>query len=182
MNQSAERMPSGAMSDEPAGVGDACERRNPLLETALFKQVSEEQARELVPYLHHEEYDKGEYIFTEGDTDQRMYVIQEGRVKLTRQSADKRVQLLSIHTRGELLGEIPVFDPQGGPRTANAVAMVDGTGWCGSTMTHCSRGSANTRAWPSTCCRCSRTVCAPITSALPIWCSAMCPAAWRRHC
>lgn len=78
MNQSAERMPSGAMSDEPAGVGDACERRNPLLETALFKQVSEEQARELVPYLHHEEYDKGEYIFTEGDTDQRMYVIQEG--------------------------------------------------------------------------------------------------------
>ena len=127
MNQSAERMPSGAMSDEPAGMGDARERRNPLLETALFKQVSEEQARELVPYLHHEEYDKGEYIFTEGDTDQRMYVIQEGRVKLTRQSVDKRVQLLSIHTRGELLGEIPVFDPQGGPRTANAVAMVDGT-------------------------------------------------------
>ena len=127
MNQSAERMPSGAMSDEPAGMGDARERRNPLLETALFKQVSEEQASELVPYLHHEEYDKGEYIFTEGDTDQRMYVIQEGRVKLTRQSVDKRVQLLSIHTRGELLGEIPVFDPQGGPRTANAVAMVDGT-------------------------------------------------------
>ena len=45
MNQSAERMPSGAMSDEPAGMGDARERRNPLLETALFKQVSEEQAR-----------------------------------------------------------------------------------------------------------------------------------------
>ena len=182
MNQSAERMPSGAMSDEPAGMGDARERRNPLLETALFKQVSEEQARELVPYLHHEEYDKGEYIFTEGDTDQRMYVIQEGRVKLTRQSVDKRVQLLSIHTRGELLGEIPVFDPQGGPRTANAVAMVDGTRWCGSTMTHCSRGSANTRAWPSTCCRCSRIACAPITSALPTWCSAMCPAVWRKHC
>ena len=127
MNQSAERMPSGAMSDEPAGMGDARERRNPLLETALFKQVSEEQARELVPYLHHEEYDKGEYIFTEGDTDQRMYVIQEGRVKLTRQSVDKRVQLLSIHTRGELLGEIPVFDPSGGPRTATAVAMTHGT-------------------------------------------------------
>ena len=182
MNQSAERMPSGAMSDEPAGMGDARERRNPLLETALFKQVSEEQARELVPYLHHEEYDKGEYIFTEGDTDQRMYVIQEGRVKLTRQSVDKRVQLLSIHTRGELLGEIPVFDPQGGPRTANAVARWTAPRWCGSTMTHCSRGSANTRAWPSTCCRCSRIACAPITSALPTWCSAMCPAVWRKHC
>lgn len=102
-------------------------QRNPLLETALFKQVSPQQAKELIPYLRHEVFDKGEYIFTEGDTDQRMYVIQSGRVKLTRQSADKRVQLLSIQTRGELLGEIPVFDPEGGPRTANAVAMVNDT-------------------------------------------------------
>lgn len=102
-------------------------QRNPLLETALFKQVSPQQAKELIPYLHHEVFDKGECIFTEGDTDQRMYVIQSGRVKLTRQSADKRVQLLSIQTRGELLGEIPVFDPEGGPRTANAVAMVNDT-------------------------------------------------------
>lgn len=182
MNQSAERMPSGAMSDEPAGMGDARERRNPLLETALFKQVSEEQARELVPYLHHEEYDKGEYIFTEGDTDQRMYVIQEGRVKLTRQSVDKRVQLLSIHTRGELLGEIPVFDPQGGPRTANAVAMVDGTQVVWLDHDALFAWLSKYPAWPSTCCRCSRIACAPITSALPTWCSAMCPAVWRKHC
>jgi CRP-like cAMP-binding protein len=54
-------------------------------------------------------------------------VLEEGRVKLIRQSSDKRVQLLSIHAYGELLGEIPVFDPHGGPRTASAVAMTNGT-------------------------------------------------------
>ena len=37
------------------------------------------------------------------------------------------MQLLSIHAPGEVLGEIPVFDPHGGPRTASAVSMSHGT-------------------------------------------------------
>ena len=100
---------------------------NPLLHTALFKQVSVQQAEELLPHMHSAMVNKGDTIFREGDTDHRMYVIEQGRVKLIRQSADNRVQLLSIHTRGEVLGEIPVFDPEGGPRTATAVAMLNGT-------------------------------------------------------
>ncbi|PLS27408.1 Crp/Fnr family transcriptional regulator [Bifidobacterium anseris] len=100
---------------------------NPLLQTALFRHVPAEQAKELLPSLRHETVQKGDYIFREGDTDQRMYVIERGRVKLTRKSIDDRVQLLSIHTRGEVLGEIPVFDPDGGPRTASAIAMMNDT-------------------------------------------------------
>ena len=95
-----------------------------LLHTALFKQVSSEEAEELLPHLQHAEYSKGDYIFREGDTDHRMYLLERGRVKLIRQSSDRRVQLLSIHAYGEVLGEIPVFDPHGGPRTASAVAMT----------------------------------------------------------
>ncbi|MDO4913686.1 MAG: Crp/Fnr family transcriptional regulator, partial [Bifidobacteriaceae bacterium] len=101
--------------------------RNILLRTPLFKQVPLKQAAELMPYLHKDVYQKGEYIFTEGDTDQRIYVIETGRVKLIHETDDQRVQLLSIHTHGELLGEIPVFDPNGGPRTASAVAMENDT-------------------------------------------------------
>ena len=86
---------------------------NPLLHTALFKQVSAQQAEELLPHMHSAVVNKGDTIFREGDTDHRMYVIEQGRVKLIRQSADNRVQLLSIHTRGEVLGEIPVFDQIG---------------------------------------------------------------------
>ncbi|NEG89771.1 Crp/Fnr family transcriptional regulator [Bifidobacterium aerophilum] len=100
---------------------------NTLLHTALFAQVSPEQAEELLPYLMEAHYDKGECIFREGDTDHRMYLLESGKVKLIRTSSDDRVQLLSIHARGEILGEIPVFDPDGGPRTASAVAMTSGT-------------------------------------------------------
>lgn len=96
---------------------------NPLLNTALFKQVSPQQAQELLPHMRSAAMRKGDYIFREGDTDHRLYLIEEGRVKLISVSQDKRVQLLSIHARGEVLGEIPVFDPEGGPRTASAVAM-----------------------------------------------------------
>ena len=90
------------------GFGGFDDERETLLHTALFKQVSSEEARELLPYLLHAEYDKGDFIFREGDTDHRMYLLEEGRVKLTRQSSDKRVQLLSIHAYGEVLGEIPI--------------------------------------------------------------------------
>lgn len=99
------------------------EEDNELLHTPLFKQVSPEQANELIPYLHEAVFDKGDYIFREGDRDHRMYLLERGRVKLIRESKDRRVQLLSIHAHGELLGEIPVFDPSGGPRTATAVAV-----------------------------------------------------------
>jgi len=103
------------------------EEENVLLHTALFKQVSSEQAEELIPHLNQAVYDKGEAIFEQGGTDHRMYLLEHGRVKLVRESNDHRIQLLSIHAPGEVLGEIPVFDPTGGPRTASALAMNRGT-------------------------------------------------------
>ena len=82
------------------------DEENILLHTALFKQVSPAEAEELLPHLKHATFDKGDYIFSEGDTDQRMYLLEQGRVKLIRTSSDDRVQLLSIHAPGEVLGEI----------------------------------------------------------------------------
>ena len=98
-----------------------------LLQTPLFRHVSAEQASELLPFLRSATFHKGDYIFREGEHDDRMCVIISGRVKLIHESTDSRVQLLSIHAHGEVLGEIPVFDPQGGPRTASAVVMMDNT-------------------------------------------------------
>ena len=42
------------------GFGGFDDERETLLHTALFKQVSSEEARELLPYLLHAEYDKGD--------------------------------------------------------------------------------------------------------------------------
>lgn len=98
-----------------------------LQHTALFKQVPADQMKELLAHLQESIFNKGESIFNEGDTDHRMYLLERGRVKLVRHSNDNRVQLLSIHTAGEILGEIPVFDPKGGPRTASAITITSKT-------------------------------------------------------
>ena len=98
-----------------------------LQHTALFKQVPADQVKELMQYLQESTFKKGSAIFNEGDTDHRMYLLERGRVKLVRHSNDNRVQLLSIHTPGEILGEIPVFDPSGGPRTASAISITNNT-------------------------------------------------------
>lgn len=110
------------MSDKPNAMP---EQENILFHTALFEQVTPEQAEGLIEHLNRGTYDKGDVIFQQGATDHRMYFLESGRVKLIRESADHRVQLLSIHAPGEMLGEIPVFDPKGGPRTASALAMHD---------------------------------------------------------
>ena len=98
-----------------------------LQSTALFKQVPPSQMKELLVHLQKSVFNKGDSIFNEGDTDHRMYLLERGRVKLVRHSRDNRVQLLSIHTPGEILGEIPVFDPSGGPRTASAISLTNNT-------------------------------------------------------
>ena len=103
------------------------EEGNALRQTALFKQVPQDEVDQLLDSLSEYTFSKGSTIFRQGDTDHRMYLVEEGRVKLVRQSVDRRIQLLSIHGRGEILGEIPVFDPTGGPRTASAVVMVNRT-------------------------------------------------------
>ena len=118
---------NGTNATPDAATGVAPNADNTLLRTALFAQVSPDEAGELLPFLNEAVYGRGESIFSEGDTDHRLYVLESGKVKLIRTSCDRRVQLLSIHARGEVLGEIPVFDPNGGPRTASAVAMTDGT-------------------------------------------------------
>lgn len=79
------------------------DEENILLHTALFKQVSPAEAEELLPHLKHATFDKGDYIFSEGDTDQRMYLLEQGRVKLIRTSSDDRVQLLSSTRRAKCL-------------------------------------------------------------------------------
>lgn len=110
-----------------AKMSDYSKDNMTLIHTALFKQVPVDQAKELIVHFKEAEFKKGQAIFNEGDTDHRMYILDRGRVKLVRHSRDNRVQLLSIHTYGEILGEIPVFDPAGGPRTASAIAMESHT-------------------------------------------------------
>ena len=66
---------------------------------------------------------RGGTAFREGEPATGIFVIAEGRVKLSRLSRGGREQVLHVEGPGASLGEVPVFD--GGGYVATAVALTD---------------------------------------------------------
>jgi len=60
-------------------------------------------------------------LFHEAQQADRVFLMLEGRVKLTRTSEDGREVVLAIRERGDLIGELAAID--GHPRSATAVAL-----------------------------------------------------------
>jgi CRP/FNR family cyclic AMP-dependent transcriptional regulator len=64
-------------------------------------------------------YSDGEVIFKEGDKGEGMYVVQSGKVRITRRTPSGEVVLNTIGS-GDILGEMAIFDKL--PRSATASA------------------------------------------------------------
>jgi CRP-like cAMP-binding protein len=73
-----------------------------------------------VKYLDERTYEPGEIIFGEGDTSTEMFIIQEGRVVVTKQVAGSDVYLATLE-RGDFFGEMALLDSQ--PRHATCAAV-----------------------------------------------------------
>ena len=62
-------------------------------------------------------------LFTEGDTSDRVVIIESGRIKISYFTEDGREVVLAVRGPGELLGEFSAID--GEPRSATATALDD---------------------------------------------------------
>jgi CRP/FNR family cyclic AMP-dependent transcriptional regulator len=67
--------------------------------------------------------DRGHVVFNEGDTGDRLFIVLDGKVKISRAATDGRENLLAVLGPSEMFGELSLFDP--GPRTATATAVTD---------------------------------------------------------
>ncbi|MEW6571111.1 MAG: cyclic nucleotide-binding domain-containing protein [Nitrospirota bacterium] len=65
-------------------------------------------------------YDNGEIIFREGEAGDRMYVVQSGKVKITKRSPSGDLTI-AVLKNGEIFGEMALFDRL--PRSATAEAF-----------------------------------------------------------
>jgi CRP/FNR family transcriptional regulator, cyclic AMP receptor protein len=93
------------------------------LKSPLLQQLSEEDTRTFRPYTHSVQLHKGERLFDEGDLGDRLYIVLDGKVKLTRTAPDGRESLVSVHGSGDMFGELAMFDPT--YRTSSATAVTD---------------------------------------------------------
>ena len=94
-----------------------------LAHASLFSALDEDAAAALRATMVPVEVPRGGVLFNEGDPGDRLYVINEGKIKLGATSNDGRETLLAILGPGEMFGELSFFDP--GPRNATAVALTD---------------------------------------------------------
>jgi CRP/FNR family cyclic AMP-dependent transcriptional regulator len=96
-----------------------------LSHASLFSALDEDAAAALRATMVPVDLPRGSVLFSEGDPGDRLYVIDEGKIKLGATSSDGRETLLAILGPGEMFGELSLFDP--GPRNATAVALTDAT-------------------------------------------------------
>ncbi len=88
----------------------------------LFKGLPDNQLKEIEQIAVNRHYQKGEYIFHEGDDGDGFYVVADGQVKIFKVSLEGKEQILHIFGPAEPFGEVPVFSGQSFPANAESIA------------------------------------------------------------
>lgn len=85
----------------------------------MFQDLDLAQIEKIVRLCAVEELRHGEKIFAEGDEGDRLYVIAEGAVRISRHVPGAGEEALAVLKTGAFFGEMALFD--GGPRSADAI-------------------------------------------------------------
>jgi CRP/FNR family transcriptional regulator, cyclic AMP receptor protein len=94
-----------------------------LGEVKLFALLDDIEREHLCAVLETRRYSKGETIFNAGDAGDCLHVVRSGAVELFIENYEGDKILLREATPGEIFGDVSMMD--GGPRTANAVAIEE---------------------------------------------------------
>ncbi|MFL6061669.1 MAG: Crp/Fnr family transcriptional regulator, partial [Marmoricola sp.] len=94
-----------------------------LRQAPLFGALDDDAAAALRASMAEARLRRGEVLFHEGDSGDKLYLVTDGKVKLGRTSSDGRENLLAILGPGQMFGELSLFDP--GPRSATVTAVTE---------------------------------------------------------
>ena len=94
-----------------------------LRQAPLFGALDDDAAQALRSSMTEARLRRGEVLFHEGDSGDKLYLVTDGKVKLGRTSSDGRENLLAILGPGQMFGELSLFDP--GPRSATVTAVTE---------------------------------------------------------
>lgn len=92
-----------------------------LLRTvALFKDLDDGELERVAEVCHEQQFQPGEFIFHEGESGNRLYLIIEGDVRISREVPGSGEEALAVLKAGSLFGEMAVFDRS--ERSTDAIA------------------------------------------------------------
>jgi len=87
----------------------------------MFKGLSQAQLEELADHSERITLARGDVLFREDDTPDRLYIVVAGRIGMVNRSVDGRESMVSLMETGDLFGEMPLFD--GRRRSTDARAL-----------------------------------------------------------
>src|SRR3954467_1148853 len=96
--------PGGPLPDDMPDVKEL------LRGAAIFKDLDDEELQQISEVCKEEKFVSGEYIFREGESGNRLYLIVEGEVRITRDVPGSGEEALAVLKPGALFGEMAVFD------------------------------------------------------------------------
>ena len=88
----------------------------------LFKDIEPEDLEALGELMSETSLKRGDSLFREGDEGDRLYILTEGKVKLSHSSDDGRENLIAVLGPGEIIGELSLFDLGARSSTVTAIA------------------------------------------------------------
>ena len=94
-----------------------------LRQVSLFAGLTDYDLIALAPGLHERRYAAGEVVFTEEETGHCMYIVREGRVKVSRWLPSGRELVLAHHDAPEHFGEMALLDGHTAPATVTAATQ-----------------------------------------------------------
>ena len=86
------------------------DKRTLLKNVAIFKDLDTGEIESIAEVCREEKFVSGEYIFREGEHGNRLYLIVEGDVRISRDVPGSGEEALAILKPGALFGEMAVFD------------------------------------------------------------------------
>ena len=89
----------------------------------LLGLLAPEDRADLLAVGRHHRYRQGAHIVVQGDHRDTVFVLLDGRVKITLDTPEGREIVLAVDGPGDLLGEFEAIDVDGGPRTAGNIAL-----------------------------------------------------------
>ncbi len=95
-----------------------------IRELPLFSELSVEELRQIMRHSAIRNYQRGEFIFMQGDEYRGFFVVLKGRVKVFKTNREGKEQIVHLLGPREVFAEVPLFT--GGPYPVDAMAIEAG--------------------------------------------------------
>src|SRR6266481_1807804 len=96
-------------------------KRKFLQRVSLFQGISRREFGHLFQALVVRPYAPGEILFHEGDIGRALFILESGRVEISRKTPDGGTRPMTVLNPGDYFGEMSLLDEL--PRSASAAAM-----------------------------------------------------------